>query len=311
MHDTLDQSLLYPGPIGRVFNIMRFSLHDGPGIRTTVFLKGCPLQCSWCHNPESQSAAPEVMYASGRCVHCGDCVEHCPHGALSWRGRPVREAGKCRSCGTCVDACPSGARHLAGQSMSVNQLVDVIRRDAVFFEESGGGVTFSGGEPFMQPEFLKAIIAACKQHGMHVAVDTCGFVPTGTLLDTGDAVDLFLYDIKAVNDSRHRQITGVSNQLILANLECLVQHGAAIILRMPVIPGLNDDPENIDHALCLMSKLKLRKLDLLPYHEIGTDKYSRLGRNYELAGLASPSAARMEQIAGRFMQEGFEVRIGG
>ncbi|HWR36225.1 MAG TPA: glycyl-radical enzyme activating protein [Clostridia bacterium] len=299
------------GPMGSVFNIMRFSLHDGPGIRTTVFLKGCPLACLWCHNPESQAVKPGLMLSLDRCVRCGDCVPACKHGALTWNQGPVRDAAVCVNCGACAQVCPSGARQLSGRRMSVAEVCDAIRRDVVFFDESGGGVTFSGGEPLAQPQFLEAMLDACSELGIHKVVDTCAFSPKETVRRICRKVDTFLVDLKIMDASRHQQVTGVSNELILSNLAMLAREHASVIVRIPVIPTINDDDGNLEHSMKFLCEAGLHRVDLLAYHDIAINKYNRLGAQYDLAEVKPPTAERMEEIAGRFRDRGFDVRIGG
>ncbi|HYH01416.1 MAG TPA: glycyl-radical enzyme activating protein [Terriglobales bacterium] len=290
---------------------MRFSLHDGPGIRTTVFLKGCPLSCWWCHNPESQSPRSEVMYAADRCVSCGDCVQACTHQALTWRNGPVRDADRCTNCGDCAKVCPSDARRLVGQWITADEVVRRARRDQVFFEQSGGGVTFSGGEPLMQPDFLFAALSACKAEGLHTTVDTCGFARPETLVRISEKTDLFLFDVKLIDSERHKHFTGVSNGLILENLAMLVKMKKPVFVRIPIVPGVNDDEANICASMELLSRTGIQKVDLLSYHETGTDKYRRLGSNYGLQDVTPPSPEKMKDLSDRFCREGFAVRIGG
>jgi len=234
---------------GLVFNIQRFSIHDGPGIRSTVFLKGCPLRCWWCHNPEGQSPQPELSLIQARCVRCGRCQEVCPQQAAhaaGGNGHPRAAYSKCTLCGACVEACPTEARQMIGRRMRVEQLVAEVLKDRIFFDESGGGVTFSGGEPLMQPEFLAQVLRACRAEQVHTALDTCGYAERDQLLELAGMCDLVLYDLKCLDDRRHQQQTGVSNQGILDNLEALAEQHANIWIRVPLIPGLNDQPEELE-----------------------------------------------------------------
>jgi pyruvate formate lyase activating enzyme len=290
---------------GRVFDVQRYSLHDGPGIRTTVFFKGCPARCLWCHNPESQSFAPEVLVVDTRCVSCGSCATVCPHGA------PPPGSGRCTACGACVDACPAGARRLAGREASVGEVMDEVLRDRVFYEESGGGVTFSGGEPLAQPEFLGALLEACRAAGLHTAVDTCGFSPRERLLALAPLADLFLFDVKLVDDARHRDLTGLPAAPILENLRSLAAVRADVWIRVPVVPGHTDGEADLAATASLVAGLPgVRRVSLLPYHRTGAAKARRLGRAYPLDALAPPSPERLETLAALFRDRGLAVQIG-
>jgi len=296
---------------GLVFNIMRFSLHDGPGIRTTVFLKGCPLSCPWCHNPESQSYQPEAMFVSGRCIRCQTCCYVCESGALRWNNGPQRNPARCTFCGACAEACPAEARKLVGTPIQVGELVEKIRRDVAFFDESGGGVTFSGGEPLAQPRFLESALAACKTEGIHTVLDTCGYAPSAVLRRVLPYVDLFLFDLKLVDDTRHQRVVGVSNSSILENLAILASERASVVARIPVIPGINDDDQNLEQSFQFLGKIGLRKVDLLPFHATGIEKYHRLSLTCRMGDLNPPTPEKMQEIAARFSSRGFEIRIGG
>ena len=296
---------------GMVFNVMHYALHDGPGIRTIVFFKGCPMACRWCHNPESQGRNSELMVVPSRCIGCGDCVTACPTGAAVLVKGVPGATDACTACGRCEGVCLAGARTIAGRVMTVAEVMSEIVRDRVFFEESGGGATFSGGEPFMQPAPLRSLLEACQDEGISTAVETCGMTDQGDLLGMADKVDLFLYDVKLMDSTRHREATGVGNERILANLTALAAAHAHVTLRFPVIPGVNDDSENIGLMVAMMRRLGLREIDLLPYHDIGTDKYRRLGRSYELAELQAPSTEAMESIRRMFADTGIEASVGG
>jgi pyruvate formate lyase activating enzyme len=298
---------------GVIFDIKRYAIHDGPGIRTTVFFKGCPLACRWCHNPESQSAAAEMILRAGRCIGCKACLAACARGAISWSDAgPVTDRSKCVACGDCALACYPGAREHVGRVLSVEETMAPIERDRPFYEESGGGVTFSGGEPLAQPEFLGALLAACRAAGIHTALDTCGYAPWEVIDRIRGDVDLFLYDLKLLDDERHRELTGVSNRLILDNLRELSARGQRIVLRLPVIPGVNDDPATIDTIGAFAKSLPhLEEIDILPYNRMGIDKYARLDRPYRLAAAAPFSDETMRGIAGRLGALGLPVRVGG
>lgn len=298
---------------GIVFDVKKFSIHDGPGIRTTVFFKGCPLNCWWCHNPESQSPEPELVIRPTRCIECEACLEACEQGAISRDSDGVTtDIEKCTLCGACVEVCYAEAREIVGREMTVAQVMAEIERDVPFYDESGGGVTFSGGEPLFQPDFLFALLQACREQEIHTALDTCGFAPWETLDRIRKTVDLFLYDLKLMDDARHRTFTGASNEPIIRNLRALSQRGHDIILRVPVIPGVNDDEEDVHQIGQFAASLPdLRQVDLLPYHHTAAQKYERLHKAYRLPETRPPSDGRMSEIA-RIMQGlGLQVNIGG
>jgi pyruvate formate lyase activating enzyme len=298
---------------GTVFDIKRFSIHDGPGIRTTVFLKGCALRCWWCHNPESQGLGPELMVQAQRCIGCGACLDACSQGALYRAGDQIQTvAEQCTLCGACVEACYAEARQIVGRTMTVEQVMDEIERDLAFFDESGGGVTFSGGEPLMQPTFLLALLRACQSHDIHTTLDTCGYASWPILAPIRQAVDLFLYDLKVMAESRHRQLTGVSNRQILDNLQALSAEGHDIVLRLPLIPGINDDEANIHQIGAFAAALPHRhRIELLPYHPTATDKYRRLQRDYRLPDLSRPSEPAITRVRCLLQAYGLQVNVGG
>jgi len=298
--------------VGLIFDIRRYSVHDGPGIRTTVFFKGCPLACWWCHNPEGRLPRASLMFSEERCLSCGECLAVCPHGAIVRDERGIHTQPEiCRACGNCVDACPSEARELAGRWMSVSEVMREIAKDRVFYDESGGGVTFSGGEPLAQPRFLEALLEASAARGIHTVVETCGFADRDFLLRLSEKVDLFLFDLKLFDAARHRTYVGVSNQTILANLEALAGKTKAIVIRYPVIPGINDQAEEIKATAEFLSGLGLTRIDLLPYHQTGVGKYRRLNMEYRLPELESPSPNDLQAVAQQFASTGMAVQVGG
>lgn len=295
---------------GTIFDIQRFSIHDGPGIRTTVFFKGCPLRCWWCHNPESQATARELMIREERCIRCRECLRACPNGAISESNGSLSTAlDKCAGCGGyCAQVCPSGAREVIGRELTVPQVMAEVARDVVFYDQSEGGVTFSGGEPLLQPEFLDALLQECREREIHTALDTSGCAPFSVLGRICANVDLFLYDIKLMDDEKHRQYTGVSNGLIMKNLRELSQQGRQIIVRVPIVPGVNDDEKNIRKLGEFVASLAHPpQIDLLGYHKLGLEKYRRLRRAWNLPETQPPSAERMAELAANL--RGFGLRV--
>jgi pyruvate formate lyase activating enzyme len=301
------------GVAGRIFNIQRCSVHDGPGIRTTAFLKGCPLSCTWCHNPEGIDEAPVLMISADRCLGCRECVEACP--VEEGGAEPAGEAwdrDACTRCGSCVDACPADARELAGRDFSVGELVDILERDQVFFESSGGGVTFSGGEPLAQPEFLIDCLQECRRRGLLTAVDTCGVAPQESLLQVADLADLVLYDLKHMDPARHRTETGADNRLILDNLRALSHSEVDIWVRIPLIPGFNDDSANIEDIGAFLDELSRRhRIYVLPYHELADGKRARMEKPGGRTGVHSPNTEMLDAVAEKLARHDLEVIIGG
>jgi len=279
---------------GIIFDIQRFSTDDGPGIRSTVFFKGCPLSCTWCHNPESQSMEPQLLFNPEKCIGCKKCIEVCPHGGciVETENGPRLDIDCCDGCGACAKVCYSGARQLSGNRVTVEDVIAELERDEPFYRNSGGGITLSGGEPCAQPEFAQALLSACKSRGWHTCIDTCGYARWEVLESLLEFSDLVLYDLKHLDG-------GVDIDLILENLDRTIGAGKEIIVRMPLVPGVNDSPEDVEEILKYICSRDVRGLTFLPYHRLGTMKYEQLGWEYGLTGLESPKEEYLEWLRER------------
>jgi pyruvate formate lyase activating enzyme len=296
-----------------VFDIQRFSVHDGPGIRTLIFFKGCPLRCAWCSNPESQLPRPQLAVLAHKCRGCGNCVAACGRGACHFGddGGLSFQRSLCTDCGACAETCYAGARVMLGRTMSIDDVLREVRKDTVFYRTSGGGVTLGGGEPTVWSPFAAGLLRELKAEGMHTALETCGQAPYDEIEPLLPHLDLVLYDVKHMDAAQHEAHTGVTNEMILANLERLAREEVEIIVRVPVVPGINDEAENIARTAEYAARLGIAAVELLPYHRYAQDKYARLGREYALAGLLPPSARDMEELAAVVRARGLSCRVEG
>ncbi|MBI2859695.1 MAG: glycyl-radical enzyme activating protein [Chloroflexi bacterium] len=296
---------------GTVFNVQRFSLHDGPGIRTVVFLKGCPLRCKWCSNPESWGRYPEIMFDPGKCLPgCSRCVAACPADALvAGEGAIKLSRVACDRCSKCVEVCPAEALTRVGSDVAVEQLMVEIEKDSLFYRNSGGGVTASGGEPLAQPEFVRSVFQACKGAGISTALETSGCAPRETLDRVLEYTDLILFDVKHTDPKVHRESTGMSNEMILGNALFAFSR-VRTWLRFPLIPGYNDSEDNLVGIARFAANSAVEKLSLLPYHSWGKSKYRRIGRRYALSRLRPPDDAQIERAKSILEKSGKEVTIG-
>jgi pyruvate formate lyase activating enzyme len=297
---------------GRIARIARSAVHDGPGVRTVVFFKGCPLRCTWCHSPETQGIDAEVLLLQDRCICCGACLGACEHAAARLQGDgPAIDRARCARCGDCAAVCPSGARELHGALLDVGAVMAAIRRDVPFYDGSGGGVTFSGGEPLLQPTFLVALLERCRAEGVRAAVETCGHAPREAALRVLEHSPLFLYDVKLVDNDRHRVATGASNTPIIANLRELAGRHADVVIRFPLVPGVTDDEENVRGVAALAASVGVTRIDVLPYHRAGAAKYWRLGRTYALDAVPATAAEEAASAAALMREFGLDARVGG
>jgi pyruvate formate lyase activating enzyme len=297
---------------GLIFDIKRFAVHDGPGIRTTVFLKGCPLSCWWCHNPEGLKNKQEIIFYEYKCISCNKCIDICSKNALKKINNKLNRNYKiCLSCGNCAEICPTASQQIIGRRLTPEKIIEEIEKDRLFFESSSGGVTFSGGEPLMQHTFIKETLKLCKKRGIHTALDTSGYSSTNAFNKTMKYTDLYLYDLKIFDDQKHERYTGVSNKSILKNLETLNKNKKEIILRFTIINDVTNTKENLNDITNFISSLKrINEINLLPFHDV-SEKYQRLGKEYKLKNIQPPSENEIEKIVELFEHRGLNVKIGG
>ncbi|MCF8260632.1 MAG: glycyl-radical enzyme activating protein [Melioribacteraceae bacterium] len=297
-----------------IFDIKRYSINDGPGIRLTIFFKGCNLDCAWCHNPESKSSQAQKLYSIGKCAMCSACVNVCENEAISLTGEGIRtDQQLCVLCGKCAEECPTNATEISGYSKTIDELLEIIDREKTFFETSNGGITLSGGEPLLHFDFVVRLLDECKKRGIHTAIDTAGNIPTERLIEIAKRTDLFLFDIKVFDSEAHKFWTKRNNNLILKNLKVLSNIGARFQIRIPLIEGVNTGEENIINTAKMILELdgSTKRVDLLTYHSNGERKFEKLGKELNHHNLKSPSSQRIKEIIDTFMSYGIEAQIGG
>lgn len=284
---------------GTVFNTQKFSIHDGTGIRTLIFMKGCPLRCIWCSNPESQRTGPEVMFVRSKCTGCGKCAALCREAAMDDVTFDI-DRSRCVKCGLCTSKCYAGAKKMTGRQVTVREMMELIEKDRIFYTNSGGGVTVGGGEPAMQHGFVEELLKACRESHIHTAIETCGYGRWQDICGMFDNADQIFFDLKAIDPELHRRLTGVSNELILHNAEQAAVRGKDVIFRIPLIPGCNDSLTNIEETGIFVGGLSGNgsnvSIEILPYHDLGRDKYRWLDMDYGLEDTGKPDATQVEEL---------------
>ncbi|WP_291325591.1 choline TMA-lyase-activating enzyme [Desulfovibrio sp. UCD-KL4C] len=300
-----------------IFNVQKYNMYDGPGVRTLVFFKGCPLRCEWCSNPEGQLRRFQILFKKDLCVHCGACEPVCPVGIHKFspgaRRHEIDQNIKCIGCRKCEEVCPNSALAVVGEVKTISELMDIVEEDRAFYEMSGGGVTLGGGEVLMQPEAASNLLMACKQRGINTAMETCGYARLEVVQKVADFTDLFLFDVKHMDSERHREITGVRNEMILSNLIWLLENKFNVKIRMPLLKGVNDGDQEILDLIKLLKPYQdyknFKGVDLLPYHKLGVNKYSQLGWKYPIEGDPKLSDADLERIENSIKKYKFPVSV--
>lgn len=292
---------------GLIFNIQKFSIHDGPGIRTTIFLKGCPLRCKWCANPESQSANVQILWDQKKCVHCLQCVKSCMHQAISCREGEIHiDEQLCQGCLNCVSTCLQSALSNEGETKEIEEIVRIALQDKDFYEESGGGITISGGEGMSQPDFLKELVKELKKHNLHLAIETTGYIPKETFHELAPLFDLLLFDVKHYDTNRHFEGTGVHNEQIINNLKWAFHQGLEILPRIPVIPSFNDSIQDAAGLASLLTEIGLKKVQLLPFHQFGERKYEMMHKEYAYKNVRALQKEDLTEYQNEFIKKGLD-----
>ena len=297
-----------------IFDVKRYAINDGPGIRVTIFLKGCPLSCIWCHNPESMKKTVEKLYTNSKCIGCCACVDSCTQSACELtKDGIVTDFKKCFLCGECARVCPTGATEMSGKSYLVEEIMEIIKKETFLMDSSEGGVTFSGGEPLSHHELLLELLKECKKEDIHRCIDTTGYTTENKILEIAKNCEHFLYDLKIMDDEKHKRFTGVSNSQILKNLQLLSRLDVDINIRIPLIKGVNEDEENITKTAKFIKSLKKPPLlvNILPYHSIAQKKYEKLGRLHEFVKLEEPTKKEQQRVIDIFDSYGIKAIIGG